>query len=60
MSDAPPVLTNHSYNVYVRWLHWIIAFLIIFMIFLGWRLDDHDSLRLSRVNLHKSVGILIL
>ncbi len=61
MSDTPPpVLSQSSYNVYVRWLHWIIAFLILFMIFLGWRLDDHDSLRLSRVNLHKSVGILIL
>ena len=61
MSDTqPPLLSQNSYNVYVRWLHWIIAFLIIFMIFLGWRLDDHDSLRLSRVNLHKSVGILIL
>jgi len=61
MSDAQsPLLSRNSYNVYVRWLHWIIAGLIIFMIFLGWRLDDHDSLRLSRVNLHKSVGILIL
>lgn len=61
MSDASPApLSQHSYNVYSRWLHWIIAALIIFMIFLGWRLDDHDSLRLSRVNLHKSVGILIL
>lgn len=61
MSDASPApLSPHSYNVYSRWLHWIIAALIIFMIFLGWRLDDHDSLRLSRVNLHKSVGILIL
>ena len=61
MPDAPQAtLSQHSYNVYSRWLHWIIAGLILFMIFLGWRLDDHDSLRLSRVNLHKSVGILIL
>jgi len=61
MSDAQPnSLSPHSYNVYSRWLHWIIAGLIIFMVFLGWRLDDHDSLRLSRINLHKSVGILIL
>lgn len=49
-----------SYNVVSRWLHWIIAGLILFMIFLGWRLGDHDSLRLQRVNLHKSIGILIL
>lgn len=49
-----------SYNRYSRWLHWLIAGLILFMIFLGWRLGDHDSLRFSRVNLHKSVGITIL
>jgi len=49
-----------TYNLYSRILHWLIAGLILFMIFLGWRLDAHDSLRLSRVNLHKSVGILIL
>ncbi len=49
-----------SYNRYSRYLHWLIAGLILFMVFLGWRLDDHDSLRLSRTNLHKSVGILIL
>ena len=53
-------LSTGSYNVVSRWLHWIIAGLILFMIFLGWRLDSHDSLRLERVNLHKSVGILIL
>lgn len=49
-----------SYNRYSRWLHWLIAGLILFMIFLGWRLGDHDSLRLSRINLHKSIGITIL
>ena len=49
-----------SYNRWSRYLHWTIAGLILFMVFLGWRLGDHDSLRLSRVNLHKSTGILIL
>ncbi len=59
--NAPSnALSTRSYNVVSRWLHWIIAGLILFMIFLGWRLDNHDSLRLDRVNLHKSVGILIL
>ena len=59
--NAPSTsLSTASYNVVSRWLHWIIACLILFMIFLGWRLDHHDSLRLERVNLHKSVGILIL
>lgn len=53
-------MQSRSYNLLARSLHWLIAGLILFMIFLGWRLDDHDSLRLSRINLHKSVGILIL
>jgi len=53
-------MESRSYNLYARILHWLIAGLILFMIFLGWRLGDHDSLRLSRINLHKSVGILIL
>ncbi len=53
-------LTRRSYNLASVWLHWIIAGLILFMVFLGWRLGDHDSMRLSRVNLHKSAGILIL
>ncbi|MGZ3297587.1 MAG: cytochrome b/b6 domain-containing protein [Asticcacaulis sp.] len=52
--------TRRSYNPYIVVLHWTIAGLILFMIFLGWRLGDHDSMRLSRTNLHKSVGILIL
>ncbi len=49
-----------SYNRYSRYLHWVMAGLIIFMVFLGWRLEGHDSMRLSRVNIHKSVGMLIL
>ncbi|HWU50254.1 MAG TPA: YceI family protein [Asticcacaulis sp.] len=53
-------MDRKSYNHVAIALHWLIAGLILFMIFLGWRLGDHDSLRLSRVNLHKSVGILIL
>ena len=52
--------TTESYNRYSRWLHWLIAGLILFMVFLGWRLGDHDSMRLDRAQLHKSVGILIL
>lgn len=49
-----------SYNRYSRYLHWLIAGLIIFMIILGWRNEEHDSFRLSRISIHKSVGILIL
>ncbi|EGF89922.1 prokaryotic cytochrome b561 family protein [Asticcacaulis biprosthecium C19] len=58
MSDSP--LTTTSYNAYSRWLHWILAFLILFMIFLGWSLEDQDTLRRTRFDLHKSVGMLIL
>ncbi|ESQ74425.1 YceI family protein [Asticcacaulis sp. AC402] len=58
LPDSP--LTTASYNVYSRWLHWILAFLILFVIFLGWNLDGDDTLRRARYDLHKSVGILIL
>jgi len=53
-------LSAKSYKSYSVILHWVIAFLILFMIFLGWRFESHDSMSLSRANLHKSVGILIL
>ncbi|MDI7774754.1 cytochrome b [Asticcacaulis sp. EMRT-3] len=49
-----------SYNLYSRWLHWLIAGLIIFMVFLGWRMDDHDTLRSVRAALHESVGLSVL
>lgn len=49
-----------SYNRYSRWLHWLMAGLFIFVIILGWRHEDHDSLRLTRITLHKSIGITIL
>ncbi|WKL56766.1 YceI family protein [Asticcacaulis sp. ZE23SCel15] len=49
-----------TYNRYSRWLHWLIAGLIIFMIILGWRLEDEDAGRFARFQLHKSIGITIL
>ena len=49
-----------SYNRYSRWLHWAIAGLILFMVFLGWRIDPHDAHVVAIASLHKSVGILIL
>ncbi len=48
-----------SYNRYSRYLHWLMAFLIIFMVCLGWRFGDKDTLLFDRANLHKSIGILI-
>jgi len=59
--NAPDdAMSAQSYKSYSIVLHWTIAFLILFMIFLGWRFESHDSMSLSRANLHKSVGILIL
>lgn len=37
-------------------LHWAMALLIIFMIWLGWNMDDNEA----RYQLHKSVGITLL
>jgi cytochrome b561/polyisoprenoid-binding protein YceI len=53
-------LTPTSYNRYSRYIHWLMAFLILFMVFLGWRFEDKDTFLLNRANLHKSIGILIL
>ncbi len=53
-------LTPTSYNRYSRYIHWLMAFLILLMVFLGWRFDDKDTFLLNRANLHKSIGILIL
>jgi cytochrome b561/polyisoprenoid-binding protein YceI len=53
-------MTPLSYNRYSRYLHWLMAALLIFMVILGWRFDSEDSLRLARSGLHKSTGILIL
>ena len=49
-----------SYNRYSRWLHWLTAGLIVFTIILGWRNETHDAFRLTRITLHKSIGITIL
>lgn len=56
MSDLTPT----SYNRYSRYIHWLMAFLILLMVFLGWRFDDKDTMLLARANLHKSIGITIL
>lgn len=37
-------------------LHWAIAAMIVFMIWLGWNMEDNES----RFQLHKSIGITIL
>ncbi|PKP83500.1 MAG: nickel-dependent hydrogenase, b-type cytochrome subunit/YceI-like family protein [Alphaproteobacteria bacterium HGW-Alphaproteobacteria-18] len=37
-------------------LHWAMALLLLFMIWLGWNMDDNEA----RYQLHKSVGITLL
>lgn len=37
-------------------LHWAMAILLLFMIWLGWNMDDNES----RFQLHKSIGITLL
>lgn len=49
-----------SYNRYSRWLHWLIAFLILLNVFLGWRIIPESPWFRSIINLHKSIGISIL
>ena len=49
-----------SYHRYSRWLHWLIAFLILLNVFLGWRIDPESPWFRSIINLHKSIGIAIL
>jgi len=44
-------------------LHWMIAALILFMLWLGWSLEDiprNTPARGFYVNLHKSIGVLVL
>lgn len=60
MTHPEKAMETASYNRYSRYLHWLMAFLIVFIVILGWRNDDHDSFRLSRISIHKSVGMLIL
>lgn len=51
MSDRSP-----RYTAVAIALHWAIAIAIVFIIWLGWNMDDHEA----RFQLHKSVGITIL
>lgn len=44
------------YTVVALALHWAIAALILFMIWLGWNMDENEA----RYQLHKSIGITIL
>jgi cytochrome b561 len=48
--------SSNRYTVVAILLHWAIAGLILFMIWLGWNMEDNET----RFQLHKSIGIAIL
>ena len=48
--------SSNRYTAVAILLHWAIAGLILFMIWLGWNMDDNEA----RFQLHKSIGIAIL
>ncbi|ESQ78838.1 YceI family protein [Asticcacaulis sp. YBE204] len=53
-------MTPTTYHRASRYLHWAMAALIFYMVFLGWTLEDKDGGLFSRYQMHKSVGFLIL
>lgn len=53
-------MTPKTYHVTSRWLHWIMAFLLLSLVFLGWSFDFQDEKLFTRVQLHKSIGITVL
>lgn len=53
-------MTPAVYHRVSRYLHWAMAALIFYMVFLGWTLEDKDGGLFSRYQMHKSVGFLIL
>lgn len=53
-------MSPQHYYVLSRWLHWLIAGLIFFMIFLGWGITPSNPNVLAVAFWHKSAGILVL
>ncbi|KCZ51516.1 cytochrome b/b6 domain-containing protein [Hyphomonas pacifica] len=47
---------SSRYTIVAIILHWVMAALLLFMIWLGWNMDDNEV----RFQLHKSIGITIL
>ena len=50
------ITSSSRYTAVAILLHWAIAALILFMIWLGWNMEDNQA----RFQLHKSIGITIL
>lgn len=53
-------LSPAHYHASSRFLHWLMAGLILYMIFQGWSLEEKDTLRATRYMIHKSIGITLL
>lgn len=52
-----------KYSFFSRVLHWLMAFVIIFMIFLGLFMDEVSKefeYRMTIYNFHKSIGVLLI
>ncbi len=55
--------SESSYGLVLRALHWVIAFLIIALIPLGWymvRLDYYDPWSYDALEIHKGLGMVVL
>ncbi|MDX1902182.1 MAG: cytochrome b [Gammaproteobacteria bacterium] len=54
--------TKNTFGSVSKFLHWVIALLVIVMVSAGWFMDDisNDALKLTIYNLHKLTGITIL
>ncbi len=48
--------SSHRYTSVAITLHWVMAIMLGFMIWLGWNMDENEA----RYQLHKSIGITIL
>ncbi len=54
-------MSSNRYGLVAIILHWTIAILILWNIWLGWQFDDlHGPDKLNTVNLHKSIGMSVL
>lgn len=61
MSGFPQSDTLQTYNAISRLLHWLMAFLVLIMLALGWSFEFiHGEIKPFLVELHKSLGIAIL
>src|SRR5271167_1175015 len=59
----PPTSSSTSYGAVAKTLHWLIAFLIVAMLVIGWlmtTLPRENAYKFPLFQWHKSIGILIL